>query len=104
MRLQKIIVALAVALLVGGGISLGVFFYDRSVACQDSGLARDAALQVARWKLGQRWDEKRFALVYANLGADFSWSFNFRRENCEINIAVDRCGIVDSGGESQGCF
>lgn len=107
MQLQKIkwIVYVFIALVL---IALGLYFTGIKKHCKAEGLSREEALKIANWKLGIQFRAstllRQFKLAAEQFESDKSWTFTYRADDCTAYIIVDKCGVTDVGGLSEGCI
>lgn len=103
MRMKPIMLTMStIALLLVAGYAV-----DSKLRCSDDGLSQGSALSIANERLRVKFNghriEREFKLEKSQLDDDRSWLFYYQAADCSIIISVDRCGVADVGGISQGC-
>lgn len=83
-----------------------LYIVDRITRCTTNGLARNDALKIADKKLKIQFRDHPSLDNFVLVGEQFddkSWMFTYQFKDCVVDIIIDRCGVADVGGLSEGC-
>ena len=90
-------------------ILLGIYVFYIATRCSENGVARDDAKKIATEQLKLKFSKNAlsndFILEKEEFDAvDKSWIFTYRARDCTVAIIIDKCGVADVGGMSEGCL
>jgi len=93
-----------VYLLAGIVFLVGIYFSDKAIRCSKNGFTRSDVIKIANEKL--EIDFNAYFLLKDEQfdNDDKSWNFTYSVEDCVVNVIIDRCGVSDVGGITEGCF
>lgn len=98
---------LALVLIVPVLILAIVYIADRMIRCTTKGLSRNDAVKIADKKLKTQFRNNPSVDEFVLVAEQFdnrSWMFSYQLKDCYVDIIIDRCGVADVGGLSEGCI
>jgi len=84
--------------------TIGFYFVEKVIRCENDGLTRDAAIRIAEKKLSADFKNPSFSLKsekFQEYGK--IWLFIYSNDNCIVAVSIDKCGVSDIGGISKEC-
>lgn len=87
----------------------GIYIYDKIIRCNNNGLSRENAIKISNIKVENDFrDQLSFKELILEKeyfdDSDKSWIFTYRIKDCIIDCVVDKCGVCDIGGITEGCI